>query len=78
MLLHMVQYYKSVDGGQSWLKQLGFGNSSSYYNNVEVTSNGIVYATLSSDGTDKGIWTSLDGQTWKILLIHYFLQYMEE
>ena len=56
--------YKSVDGGQSWLKQLGFGNSSSYYNNIEVTSNGIVYATLSSDGTDKGIWTSLDGQTW--------------
>ena len=23
-----------------------------------------MYATLSSDGTDKGIWTSLDGQTW--------------
>ena len=33
----------------------GFGGGNAYYNNVEVTSNGIVYATLSSDGTDKGL-----------------------
>ncbi len=54
--------YRSEDGGVSWTKVLGGG--SAYYTNVEVTSNGVVYATLSSDGTDKGIWRSLDGQIW--------------
>ena len=54
--------HRSLDGGQSWSQVLGGGNA--YYNNVEVTSNGIVYATLSSDGTDKGIWRSADGISW--------------
>ena len=54
--------HRSLDGGQSWSQVLGGGNA--YYNNVEVTSNGIVYATLSSDGTDKGIWRSADGVSW--------------
>ena len=35
--------HRSLDGGQSWSQVLGGGNA--YYNNVEVTSNGIVYAT---------------------------------
>ncbi len=51
--------YRSENGGNSWVKVLGGG--SAYYTNVEVTSTGVVYATLSSDGTDKGIWRSLDG-----------------
>ena len=54
--------YRSEDGGTSWTKVLGGG--SAYYTNVEVTSSGVVYATLSSDGTDKGIWRSLMGKTW--------------
>ena len=54
--------YRSDNGGDSWILELGGG--SAYYNNVEVTSNGIVYATLSSDGTDRGIWRSTDGQNW--------------
>ena len=54
--------YRSENGGNSWVKVLGGG--SAYYTNVEVTSTGVVYATLSSDGTDKGIWRSLDGQNW--------------
>ena len=54
--------YRSENGGDSWVKELGGG--STYYNNVEVTSSGEVYATLSSDGLDKGIWYSLDGQNW--------------
>jgi len=54
--------YRSENGGNSWLKELGGG--STYYNNVEVSSNGTVYATLSSDGLDKGIWRSVDGQNW--------------
>ena len=54
--------YRSENGGNSWTKVLGGG--SAYYANVEVTSTGVVYATLSSDGTDKGIWKSVDGQNW--------------
>ena len=54
--------HRSIDGGQTWSTVLGGG--SAYYNNVEVTKDGIVYATLSSDGTDKGIWRSPDGINW--------------
>lgn len=54
--------YRSQDGGDSWVQELGGGNT--YYNNVEITSSGVVYATLSSDGTDRGIWRSVDGQNW--------------
>ena len=56
--------YRSEDGGDTWVKELGSSTSSSYYNNVEVTSSGVVYATLSSDGLDKGIWRSIDGKDW--------------
>jgi len=54
--------YRSENGGASWTKVLGGG--SAYYTNVEVTPSGVVYATLSSDGTDKGIWRSVDGQNF--------------
>ncbi len=54
--------YRSEDGGNSWALQLGGGNA--YHNNVEITTSGVVYATLSSDGTDRGIWRSVDGQNW--------------
>ena len=54
--------YRSENGGNSWVKVLG--GVGAYYTNVEVTSTGVVYATLSSDGTDKGIWRSMDGQNW--------------
>ena len=37
-------------------------------NNLEneeaISSNGVVYTTLSSDGAHKGIWRSVDGQNW--------------
>ena len=35
-----------------------------YYSNIEINSNGVVYAALSSDGVDKGIWRSTDGNNW--------------
>lgn len=57
--------YRSEDGGVSWQKVLGGGLSSgTYYNNIEITSDGVAYATLSSDGVDKGIWRSIDGINW--------------
>lgn len=51
---------RSVDTGKTWKAVLGSGNDS-YYTDVEVTSAGIVYATLSSDGTTKGFYRSGDG-----------------
>ena len=56
--------YRSQDGGYSWQKVINGG--SAYYNNVEVSSTGIVYATLSSDGNanGRGIWRSNDGQNF--------------
>tara|TARA_B100001758_G_scaffold247581_1_gene266028 strand:- start:918 stop:3626 length:2709 start_codon:yes stop_codon:yes gene_type:complete len=56
--------YRSQDGGNDWVKELGSANNPTYYNNVEVTTQGVVYAALSSDGTDRGIWRSIDGQNW--------------
>ncbi|MBI3512143.1 MAG: T9SS type A sorting domain-containing protein [Bacteroidetes bacterium] len=59
--------YKSVNGGTTWTAVRG-GNlaSYSYFTDVAVTSDsGIVYATLSSDGPNKGIWRSTNqGATW--------------
>ena len=50
--------YRSSNGGGTWSIQKGnaSGSNFSYYTDVEVTSNGIAYATLSSDGPQKGIW----------------------
>ena len=53
---------RSVDGGENWVEELG--GDVAYYTNVELTSEGTVYATLSSDGDGKGIWRSDDGMEW--------------
>ena len=55
--------FRSDDGGNSWTTQLG-GGSYSYFTDIAVSSNGIVYATLSSDGSQKGIWRADDGLNW--------------
>lgn len=55
--------YKSIDGGQSWNSTLG-GTPFSYFTDVAVTSKGVVYATLSSEGSNAGIWRSTDGNNW--------------
>jgi len=53
---------RSNDSGNTWKTLLG-GNikSYSYYTNVIVTPNGVVYASMSSDGPQRGIWRSQDG-----------------
>jgi len=57
--------YRSVDGGgTSWTQVLGTGTNTSPYCDIAITSTGIVYATLSSTGTQKGIWRSTDGINW--------------
>lgn len=57
--------YRSINGGQSWTAVRGGSLSAySYFTDVAVTSKGVLYATLSSDGPIKGIWRSTNGTTW--------------
>lgn len=57
---------KSTNGGTSWTIAKGSSSASpfSYFTDVAVTPTGVIYATLSSDGTQKGIYRSPDGNTW--------------
>jgi hypothetical protein len=56
--------YRSINGGQTFTKVLGKGASTAYFAEVICTPQGAVYATLSDDATEKGIWRSPDGTTW--------------
>ncbi|HBY21307.1 MAG TPA: hypothetical protein DEG71_09950 [Clostridiales bacterium] len=59
--------YRSADGGDSWTAVLGLHpNETNYSDFVDIaqTSDGVLYATLSSGGIDKGIWRSTDGIDW--------------
>lgn len=53
--------YRSENGGKNW-SQVRTGGS--YFTDVAVTESGVVYATLSADGTQRGIWRSVDGKTF--------------
>lgn len=53
---------RSDDGGNTWSNPIGA--SYSYFTDVVTTTDGVVYATLSSDGTKGGIWRSPDGINW--------------
>lgn len=59
---------RSEDGGESWEIVLGSNSSSYYFTELEVSSTGVVYAGLSSDGTQKGLWRSEDGTDWVNIL----------
>lgn len=58
--------YKSVNGGTNWTVVRGGSTSAySYFTDVAVEDSGIVYATLSSDGPQRGIWRSNNqGASW--------------
>ncbi|RKX18962.1 MAG: hypothetical protein DRP35_08465, partial [Candidatus Zixiibacteriota bacterium] len=56
--------WQSNDGGNSWTHVLGTASPYSYFTDVLTTPNGVTYATLSSDGSQHGIFRSPDGQTW--------------
>ncbi|RYZ18506.1 MAG: flagellar basal body rod modification protein, partial [Sphingobacteriales bacterium] len=53
--------YRSINGGTDWTLVKGGATTTSYFTDVAVSQSGIVYATLSSDGGQKGIWRSADG-----------------
>lgn len=53
--------YRSKDTGKTWKAVLGNGNDS-YFTDIKISSTGIVYATISSEGTNtKGFYRSGDG-----------------
>ena len=58
--------FRSLNGGSTWTLQKGNASGSlfSYYTDVDVTSTGAVYATLSSDGPQKGIWRKDAVNAW--------------
>ena len=49
---------RSADAGKTW-KSVKVG--ASYFTDVAVTTKGVVYFTMSSDGVQKGIWRSTNG-----------------
>jgi hypothetical protein len=59
--------YRSTNGGTTFtrIKGTALGTTYSFYSDVCVTPSGIVYATLGSDGTQKGIYRSTDGITFQ-------------
>jgi hypothetical protein len=58
--------YRSINGGTSWtaVRDGSLNGTWSYFSDIAVTSTGVLYATLSSDGPTKGIWRSTNGTTW--------------
>ncbi len=57
--------HRSSDGGASFRTVLGsFGNNSADFTDVAVSAGGVLYATLSSDGTVSGVFRSTDGENW--------------
>jgi hypothetical protein len=64
---------RSSDGGTSWTRVLGDTTYRSFCSDLVMTTNGVLYAALSSytlDGGSSisaGIWRSTDGLTWKAI-----------
>lgn len=58
--------FRSTNGGTSWMVVRGSATTSpfSYSTDVAITTTGVLYAALSSDGSQKGIWRSTNGTTW--------------
>lgn len=58
--------WRSANGGATWNVVRGSATSSpfSYFTDVAISKTGILYATLSSDGSQKGIYRSTDGINW--------------
>lgn len=54
---------RSEDGGENWTRVLGEDGGADYTELV-VTPSGKFYATLSSNGTTKGVFRSTDGINW--------------
>ena len=59
--------FRSADGGNTWVSVLGLDTSNStvsQYSDVAITTNGVVYATISDETAAGGIYRSTDGFNW--------------
>nr|MEE4269585.1 FlgD immunoglobulin-like domain containing protein [Candidatus Krumholzibacteria bacterium] len=56
--------YRSLDGGQSWSPVLGSEADPSFYADLAISPEGVLYATLSAEGAVSGIFRSIDGLQW--------------
>lgn len=54
--------YRSSNGGSSWT--ISLNSPTSYATDVAVSQSGILYATMSSDGTNGGLWRNPNGAGW--------------
>ncbi len=58
-------FFRSTDGGATFTQVLGSGQNCGYESDIAVDTNGVYYATTSSDGSSiKGIYRSTNGTTW--------------
>lgn len=57
--------WRSTNGGTTWTAVRG-GNTAdySYFTDVAISPTGVLYATLSSEGPQKGLWRSTNGTAW--------------
>lgn len=55
---------KSTDGGATWKAVLYSSSPYSNFTDIAVTSSGVLYATMNSYGSSRGIWRSTDGESW--------------
>ncbi len=72
--------YRTTNGGKNFSFMrggTGTNNGTSEYTDIAITSKGIIYAVLSSDGPQKGMWRSIDnGKTWaNITPVSFYNQY---
>lgn len=57
--------FRSLNGGLTWQTRKGSSTSPSTWTDIAISSKGVIYATLSGQGSGAGIWRSTDnGQTW--------------
>lgn len=60
--------YKSNNGGKNILQVKGgtgpLGGNQAYYTDINVSAKGVLYATLSSEGYEAGIWRCADAVKW--------------
>lgn len=54
--------YKSTDGGTTW--SLALGGGTAYFTDIAISPTGVVYTTISSDGSTRGLFRSADGLTF--------------
>lgn len=55
---------RSMDGGATWAYVLGSNTSRTTFSDVAITGQGIVYATVSFEDNQRGLWRSEDGVNW--------------